>query len=37
MMRCNLCPEEKPTLIPYDEVGVALMTQHLESEHGVKR
>lgn len=33
---CELCDEnDKATLIPADEVGAALMQEHLKSEHGV--
>lgn len=36
MYVCNACTEAgKDTRIPADEVGAALMQQHLLSEHGV--
>jgi hypothetical protein len=36
-MSCNLCgpDERKPFKAPYDDVGVALMREHLRSDHNV--
>ena len=33
MATCNLCPKEKPFQVPWDEVGAALMQQHLADDH----
>lgn len=34
---CNVCPTEGPFFaVPWDEVGIALMAQHMLSAHGVR-
>lgn len=35
--KCEMCPDEHPFVIPWDEIGAVLMTAHLEDAHGLVR
>lgn len=35
LLRCALCLDPQPFLVPDDEVGRALMRQHLVSDHQI--
>lgn len=38
MISCNQCKHDgHPFVVPYDEIGQALMSQHLMSEHNLNR
>jgi hypothetical protein len=38
MISCNQCKADgHPFVVPYDEIGQALMQQHLTSEHQINR
>jgi hypothetical protein len=38
MISCVQCKENStPFVVPYDEIGVALMRQHMHSEHQLDR
>lgn len=38
MISCNACKTAgTPFVVPYDEIGQALMHQHLQSEHNANR
>lgn len=36
LLRCALCADAEPFRVPDDEVGRALMRQHLVSEHKIE-
>lgn len=38
MISCVQCKTDgSPFVVPYDEIGVALMRQHMQSEHQINR